>query len=196
MKLLKLKVQEVYSIEEFINYWKRLYIYANETVYSQNINLEQFEAENVIALFQWKNGMTIEGSGTKEKSLTEKILSKLHEINHFKSSHTFDLESFMAEFNDISAVWRIFLLHIIKPNIYPIYDQHVHRAYNFIHELPWEDISTSLSNEKKLEFYFNTYLPFFRNCGATNLKTFDEALFAFGQFLNNGKQWVMFGKEK
>ncbi len=83
---------------------------------------------------------------------------------------------------------KIFLLHIIKPNYYPIYDQHIHRAYSFINGKDFRGISSDMYDKKKLTFYFNEYLPFVRRMNIQDLKEMDEAFFAFGQFLNIGNQ--------
>jgi len=32
----------------------------------------------------------------------------------------------------MSAIWQIFLLHIIDPTNYPIFDQHVYRAHYYL----------------------------------------------------------------
>ena len=117
-----------------------------------------------------------------------KITARLDRINTYKKSDSINLE----EFKDISAVWRIFLLHIIKPNLYPIYDQHIHRAFNFIHDEKWFEISNTIPDKKKLEFYFNEYLPFVQKLNYPNLKALDEAFFAFGQYLKTRKQAQIF----
>lgn len=74
------------------------------------------------------------------------------------------------------------MLHIIKPKKYPIYDQHIHRTYNFIHDLEWQKITNTISDKAKLEFYFNTYLQFINELDNLNLKELDEASFLLDSF--------------
>lgn len=179
---------------EFISHWKKLYSYFDDNRYRQNISNAEFSSKNLEELFHWKNGMTLKGSGGKEKSLNEKILNRIELINQYKSSNTLDLEIFNSDFSNLSAVWRIFLLHILKPNQFPIYDQHIHRTYNFIHNLDWQSISNTISDKKKLDFYYSTYLPFVQTLGAVDLKEMDEAFFAFGQFLNTRNQKCLLEK--
>ena len=136
--------------------------------------------------------MTLKGSGGKEKSLEEKIIKRIHLINSYKKETKIDLEQFNRDFSNVSAVWRIFLLHIIKPKEYPIYDQHIHRTYNFIHDLEWRNITNTIPEKAKLEFYFDTYLQFVNEANYPNLKELDEAFFAFGQFLNTKNQRKLF----
>ncbi len=179
---------------EFISHWKKLYSYFDDNRYRQNISNTEFSSNNLEELFHWKNGMTLKGSGGKEKSLNEKILKRIELINEYKSLNTLDLEKFNIDFSNLSAVWRIFLLHILKPKQFPIYDQHIHRTYNFIHNLDWQSISNTISDKKKLEFYYSTYLPFVQTLGAVDLKEMDEAFFAFGQFLNTRNQKYLLEK--
>ena len=188
--LVLLSVKPAKTVEEFVDHWRAYYQYGDSERYSLNIKARKFTPTNLRELYRWKNGMTLEGSGTKEKSLEKKITSKTKKINQFKLAKRVDLDAFNKEFANISAVWRIFLLHIIKPRVYPMYDQHVHRAYLFIHGKDWSGIHNKISNEKKLQFYFEHYYPFVKQLNYSNLKSLDEALFAFGQYLNIKKQGV------
>jgi hypothetical protein len=93
---------------------------------------------------------------------------------------------FKNEFADISAIWKLFLLHIIAPNIYPIFDQHVYRACIYLTTQKLKEIP--LSNNKKEQIYFQDYLEFFNDIVATSQlprKQVDEALFSFGRFLKS-----------
>jgi hypothetical protein len=132
--------------------------------------------------------MTLKGSGGKERAFNNKILKKIKIINEYKKQRKIDTDKFNTDFADVSAVWRIFLLHIIKPQKYPIYDQNIHRTYNFIHGLDWQSINNTISHNSKINFYFNSYLPFIKKIDYKKLKELDEAFFAFGQFLNTRKQ--------
>ena len=183
-----LQKQSCSSMSDFISHWRTLYNYLDDGKYKHNIDLVEFKPTNLIELYHWKNGMTVKGSGGKEKSLQEKILNRIVSINQYKKSSSIDLDKFNADFADVSAVWRIFLLHTIKPKVYPIYDQHIHRTYNFIHNIEWQSITNTISDKKKLDFYFNTYLPYTQNLDINDFKAMDEAFFAFGQFLNTRNQ--------
>ncbi|MCT3661373.1 hypothetical protein HZP71_11770 [Elizabethkingia anophelis] len=131
-------------------------------------------------LYIWKNGMNL--SAKKLEILEKKILLKLDIINDLKSQYLPILDSFLEEFQEVSFVWKIFLLHIINPNTYPIYDQHIHRAFNYL-----QSENNYNQHVTQNEFYFNHYLPFIRLKKIDNLKKLDEAFFAFGQFINTKK---------
>ncbi len=183
MNLLHFEITQSKDLNDFVRYWSKLYSYSNEKIYSDTIIKNELEEDDIRELFKWKNGMRL--SDLKQKSLEEKIISKLAEINNFKTSNDFDIVAFQKKFNNLSAVWKIFLLHIIKPNLYPIYDQHIHRSFLFIHKEEFSTISNdNISNKEKEQFYFDRYLKFIEANKIDNLKKLDEAFFAFGQFLN------------
>jgi len=185
-----LELKKETHINSFIDFWSRLYSYPLENLYNETIIKKQFEIDDIQHLYIWKNGMKL--SNKKQQSLDLKIKPKLILINDYKQNDDWSIDDFQNEFGDLSAVWKIFLLHIIKPEIYPIYDQHIHRAYNFIHKLPYSKTSPSLTNKSKEHFYFNTYLKFVNELKDVNLKKFDEAFFAFGKFINSNNNIILF----
>jgi hypothetical protein len=181
MEFITLKPVTDNSLSEFLEFWSKQYYYPkNEELYTKNINKPKFEVVDINELYKWKNGMTL--SVKKQKSLEAKILSKLDIINDLKHQKVTDLNFFLEEFLDVSFVWKIFLLHLIKPNTYPIYDQHIHRAFNYIHV-----DQMFIQKAKQHEFYFKHYLNFIKFEEIKNLKKLDEAFFAFGQFINTNK---------
>jgi len=183
MQLLYFEITKSDDINLFIDFWSRLYTFRNESIYSKTIIKVVLEIQDIQNLFEWKNGMRL--SDLKQKSLNDKIISKLELINYLKSKDEFELDLFNYEFKSLSAVWKIFLLHIIKPKKFPIYDQHIHRTFLFIHKKEFSDLSNaSINNKQKGSFYFNEYLPFIYDNEIKDLKKLDEAFFAFGQFLN------------
>lgn len=183
MQLLHFEITKSNDINTFINFWSQLYSYSNEAIYKKNISQKVFDAESIQQLFIWKNGMRL--SDLKQKSLNNKIISKIEVINYLKSKDEFELDLFKYEFKSLSAVWKIFLLHIIQPKKFPIYDQHIHRTFLFIHKKEFWNLSNiSIKNKEKESFYFNEYLPFIYENEIKDLKKLDEAFFAFGQFLN------------
>jgi hypothetical protein len=178
------------DIGVFIDFWKKLYFYPLENLYNETIVKKQFDIEDIQRLFIWKNGMKL--SEKKQFSIDTKIKAKIEIINSYKAANTLTIKDFQDNFKELSAVWKIFLLHIIKPDLYPIYDQHINRTFNFIHGLSYKDISSTMPNIDKENFYFNTYLPFIRSLNGHKLKNIDEAFFSFGQFINTNKNEILF----
>ncbi|MDP2686534.1 MAG: hypothetical protein Q8O62_04895 [Aequorivita sp.] len=181
MNLPYLNKQSYISLDSFIDSWSKLYSFSNEAVYNKSISQEILTKTDIQNLYEWKNGMVL--SLIKQNSLETKIKSKLSLINAFKAKDEINLDVYKMEFKNLSAVWKIFLLHIIKPNEFPIYDQHIHRTFLFIHNEDFSNISTFITNQNKERFYFDRYLPFIQSNNIEDLKKLDEAFFAFGQFL-------------
>lgn len=171
------------SLIDFIIYWSRLYNYTNEELYDNCIIKNTYAEDDIRSMFIWKNGMKL--SIGKQKSLEEKIISKISYINNLKSQPSWSIESLNTEFKNVSFVWRIFVLHIIKPYEIPIYDQNVHRTYNFIHYKDIINVSEQLTGTVKESFYFDEYYPFIKSIEGTTLRQIDKAFFTFGQFINS-----------
>jgi hypothetical protein len=191
MNLLQFEINKSEDLNSFIDSWSKLYSYSNGHFYGNTISKKEFSKTDIQNLYVWKNGMKL--SELKQKSIDDKITSKLSIINNFKSKDKIDIVEFSKEFKNLSAVWKIFLLHIIKPTEYPIYDQHIHRSFLFIHDEDYTDLSnTSINNKEKEAFYFERYLPYINNNNIKDLKKLDEAFFAFGQFLNTRNYRTLF----
>ena len=171
------------NIENFIQQWSTFYKYDKMELYTDNIDREVLEKEHLIQLYQWKNGTNL--SKKKLESLENKILSKLDTINDFKQN--LKIAKFLDEFDNVSFVWKIFLLHIVSPNQYPIYDQHIHRAFLFLNsDNQYRDIENTMSEKDKCRFYFKVYLPSveeLRKKYNFSIRDLDKALFTLGQFL-------------
>ena len=192
MKLPILRQIDQSYLKDFIDFWSKLYSNTPELekIYSETIRKPQFDENDIQELFKWKNGMTL--SKEKQSSLDKKIKIKLPLINELKIQNPFRLSDFQENF-ELSAVWKIFLLHIIKPDKYPIYDQNINRAYNFIHGLEYKNLSAdSMTDKDKETFYFETYMKFVDKLEGFNLKTLDQAFFAFGQFIRNKENQKLF----
>ena len=181
------------SLEEFISFWSRLYAYDNAALYDK-IHHKVLSEKDIKDLYQWKNGMKL--SQAKEQSLNTKIIKKIKIINSLRAIKEIDLGYFLKEFKEVSVVWKVFLLHIISPSVYPIYDQHIHRAYRFMHNETSDGINASMNEATKLKFYFEEYFPFVKESKIKDLKKMDEAFFAFGQFINLGNQKMLLAKKE
>jgi hypothetical protein len=178
MGFVKLAFDSEISFEEFVSYWSRFYIYPLDYLYTERIAKKQFTSDDVTKLFIWKNARVF----SQRKQLTlDKINSKLGIVNELKRN--FSLDTFSEEFVDISAIWKLYLLHIIVPQRFPIFDQHVCRAYNFVVQNEIKEIPSANSSKEGL--YFESYVPFFNDVASEDIsrKKMDEALWTFGKFL-------------
>jgi len=190
MKCVKL-IQCNVKIEDFVTFWRKAYDDSDEK-YKNHINKHPKSEKDIIALYEWKNGGRL--SERKRKSLQTKILRKLGIINNL--SQDLELDKFFNEFRDVSAIWKLFLLHVIQPESYPMLDQYVMRAYYFLTE---GSINKNLTvkEKDKLEFYKRYYLSFFNGLADQvkskhSRKHVDEALWAFGKFLKSSYTKMIF----
>ena len=153
-------------------------------MYDETIKKENLTADDIQKLYQWKNGMPL--SKPKQISLEKNIIKKLYRINQLKKEKQIDHKKILEEFPKGGAVWRIFLLHIINPKYFPIYDQNIHRAFCFMQEQPYQKISEkSIADKKKIEFYSNEYFPFIESIKDIEIRELDKAFFAFGKFIKS-----------
>jgi hypothetical protein len=178
MKFAKLSFEWGVSHQDFVNYWSAFYNYPKEDLYTERIGKNEFTTDDIEKLYVWKNGTPL---SQKKKVPLKVITDKIGVVNRLKSA--FDLELFKREFNGISAIWKIYLLHVIAPNAYPIFDQHVCRAFYFLTEHKLKEIP--IKNSEKESFYFKNYVGFFNDLANGNIprKKIDEALWALGKFL-------------
>jgi hypothetical protein len=181
MKLQTLKVNNV-SPEEFITFWSVQYDYPFDDLYRKNIELDKFDPETLREFFLWKNGMRL--SGNKETAFNN-IVQHIDVINDLKQNG-FTPDVFEQYFGNTATIWKIFLMHIICPSEYPIFDQHVYRAFRFINSLPNEDLPENKIEKSKK--YFDEYRPFYqqiqKEANGFSDKVIDEALWGFGKFLS------------
>lgn len=165
----------------FVNFWSDFYIISpKDNLYTDRINKSKFTKTDIELLFEWKNGMKVNGHIPKQASI-DKVVSRLTQVNNLKTR--FDMPYFKTYFFDIAAIWQIFLLHTIQPLQFPIFDQHVYRAHIFLLDKTITEIPNNQAY--KLKYYHKDYLPFFNTLKSeiTDLRKIDCALWAFGKFL-------------
>lgn len=184
--------------DEFFAFWLRQYGDGkDEALYRDNIRKELTE-ERILKLFTWKNGYKL--SQKKEESVQRNFIQRLGEINDLADEH--DRERLLSRFPNGGVIFRIFWLHCVRPNLFPIYDQHVHRAMTFmqngatkfIEDRKYEEIPTTVS--AKVDAYLKRYVPFHDSFAASESvdggrdRTVDKALWAFGEFLLTHPKFV------
>lgn len=192
------------NIKEFIEFWSQRYDKKKldkkgiliESKYDDNIlNWKEDKTQTKLKqLFIWKNGMDFSEHKNKSNSFENNILGSLKEV---KLINDISLDDYFYLFNQSklknwdNIVWKLFLLHCLKPTDFPIYDQHVHRAYDFIVRGEIKNPQYYYSSnkiEEKIKFYKTDYISFVKkleNESDFKLKQIDEALVTFGKFLND-----------
>ena len=186
--------------KQFVDYWSKLYDHgekrAREDVvidYFAELNLESpLTEDNIRHLLRWKDRrrFTDPVLTGKSKDLPNpevaEVLARRGVINEFRAGHIDEstMRNSILEVFASGIVFHVFLLHIAKPHMYPIADQHVYRAFSAhrgrVLSESWED--------------YCVYRHYFEEVAAAagigsslndirDLKRVDDALMTFGQFL-------------
>lgn len=169
------------NANSFVKCWSRLYSYPNYELYKAIVTKPTLATGDLRLLFEWKNGMNL--SSKKETSFINQVLQHEKLVDELKSE--FKYEKFENTFGTMPAIWQIFLLHIIQPCEYPIFDQHVYRAFRFIQNQDEKELPAT--RQAKLNVFYSKYLPFFLDMkDLTNENDhfeIDKALWAFGRII-------------
>ena len=175
--------------QKFIDTWSSLYNYSLKKKYNTHIDSVLENKISFIELFKWKNGTGDVISKSKMK-VVEGFYTKIDILKSLKKEFSWELfeDSFQPSKN--SSIWKIFLLHLVKPNSFPIYDQHVFRFYSFYSKGEIEEISSNhnvVYSTYKSDYrrWFNDYSKEHR----LNPKLMDESFFTFGQMLKKIKDY-------
>ena len=163
--------------EAFVKFWAVRYGGYDETFYQDNIGKE-LNTERILEWYRWKNGMRL--APLKRKSVMANFVNRRAELDEL--SPELEARAFLARFNSGGVIWRIFWLHCWQPTRFPIYDQHVHRAMQFIQTGAKEEIPTR--DSEKISSYIDQYLPFYCRFNGINHREVDKALWAYGKFLS------------
>jgi hypothetical protein len=174
------------TVNQFIDCWSKYYNYSGNEIYFKHLNKCKIEAEDIRELFKWKNNMRL--SIKKDISIETKIIPRLSILNDLKKEKDIVFKTISDAFYNVPAIWRIFLAHIIKPNTFPIFDQHVYRAMIYLQTNKIEELKNR--DKAKLEKYEYEYLRFFNDISSkiSDYKKYDEAMWAFGKFLKQQSQ--------
>ena len=198
---------------QFVEYWSKQYPYDSAKVfdsdevidYIDELNLgDNLSEQNVKRLLRWKDPRMLTEkilSGSRKGNENKKVLKvieKREQINKFRRSEI-GVDDFKNETERIfpnGFVWRIFLFHIARPFEYPIADQNVFRTFSTqkLTKTPedWDE-----GYQQYRDYFFQIAIssgiivekPKGHEADikeiVKRLKRVDDALFAFGQFLNS-----------
>ncbi|MHB1422159.1 MAG: hypothetical protein ACYC3I_02960 [Gemmataceae bacterium] len=172
--------------KEFVQFWERFYFGYDENFYRENIG-QPLTEKRIADWFEWKNGKPLSRNASQTikrySSAKERICDKADALT-------------LAEFLNRQGgpIWRIFWLHLQHPKVFPIYDQHVHRAMAIL--LKWAEIELPSYNPKKVRIYLGEYHPFFKQFEGCEHRPVDRALWTFGQLLGRNPRlasWLTSG---
>lgn len=163
--------------DEFVRYWSGLYDYPNSGFYEDNVG-KPLTTERIRGLFKWKNGGKLPESS--RQSVEVNFVERAPELEALSGDT--DPGSFLDRFAEGGAIFRIFWLHLWRPDRYPIFDQHVYRAMRLVLVGRLEEIPSY--DPRKIEAYIDEYLPFVRTgFQGLELRQVDRALWACGKIM-------------
>ena len=201
------------NINQFINFWNGYYDEKaakdiendKPIVYIRELNLGRpLTKQNIIRLLRWKSARhyTYRNNELNKKKKSylrvKKVISQRKNLNHFREGTPSEdkFKGITGRIFNGGSVMRIFLFHICKPYKYPIIDRYVVQAY-CCHTGEGFPLGNNL--ERNWEHYMGYRKYFFEIANAyynhndnykwdmndtERLKKIDNALMAFGQFLN------------
>lgn len=173
------------KLKEFIEFWSRLYDKGKypDSIYEANLNKNgKLQKDNIIPLLEWKNGQPLSKA---KKKIAQKIIDNLQKFNNFRALKSVSQEDFEQFWEIVSSivktglVWKVYLLHIARPNNYPIVDQHVLRAHHYL------TTGKIAEPSQTIQAYFS-YKNFFFKIAKESCKEpreVDKALMTLGQYL-------------
>lgn len=166
--------RSVVTEDEFVSGWEGLYTYANESLYDDNIRQPRTEGV-VMDLFRWKNGGRL--SAAHVRTIQENFLASIPEVESLDDG--VEASWFLRKFDRGGAIWRIFWLHLWRPDRFPIFDQHVHRAMTWIEDGQGRELPSS--DAARVRIYVSRYVPFMNRFSGLNMRRVDRALWACGK---------------
>jgi hypothetical protein len=162
----------------FLKHWASKYSYPVERKYTDNIG-RPLSKRSLQELFEWKNGTGSVIAARKAQSIV---------ANYPLTFEGDKRERYLNHRQPGGAIWNIFFLHCLEPETWPIFDQHTFRAMRYLSTGRIEEIGGT--SKQKYESYEAEYIPFVATFKATDQRTVDMALFAFGQFLKLAARYV------
>ena len=178
-----IEIQGLDDINDFISKWSPQYSYSNEDRYLNHIKTVFDNKESFIELFKWKNG-TGDVIYVKKMNVVLGFWDKIDVLRELQMEFSWELFEKEFEPQKNSPIWKIFLLHLINPNKFPIFDQHVYRSFHFFETGLIEEIPSS--SKRKYLIYKLEYRDWFNHIQQENNiypKEMDKSFFSYGQML-------------
>jgi len=176
--------------KEFINFWSQFYNDSrdrDEKLYYPYIsNNGLLKDDSLRNLWCWKMGHHFK---SKNNQIALKLMEEKKKlfINFRRSKPSLnDLHNFSKKIFRNGIVYSVFLIHICKPEKYPIFDQHVFRSFIFITK---KEIVKQPTDIKDYHKYKDFVLSISRKY-KIDLRNIDKGLMSFGQFLANPQKFL------
>lgn len=171
--------------EKFLNFWSQFYDDSQDIdkklYYPYIDDKGLLKGGSLKNLWRWKMQVHFKNENS-QRALMLMEKDKKTILNYRKSNPSFNtLYNFSKKIFKNGIVYSIFLMHICRPEEYPIFDQHVFRSFVFITKKEIVD------KPEKIEDYlkYRKFVLFVHKKHKIDLRKIDKGLMAFGQFLVN-----------
>jgi hypothetical protein len=175
------------KLRAFLEHWSSRYDDTNDkALYDPNIG--KTDEKSLIELFKWKNG------GGK---IAQHKLETIYANYLSQQVEDADLEArYLDPAQGNGPIWNIFYLHCRFPEVYPIYDQHAHRAMIYMQQHLVCEQKDDLGNQPRLFVYqsyrrYQGFVDNIRRATDHELRPIDRALYTFGQFLKRVRPYCV-----
>ena len=192
---------DVANAPQFVEFWSQFYNYHTKVLdseeeidYVKELRIgNDLTEESARRLLRWKDPHQLTHrilrgrNAGKDNPRVVRTLNNLKAINQFRNSEITEdeMKCTTAQVFRSGVVFRVFLMHIAKPHIYPIADENVFRACS---------VHTRLQVTPQTWQTYTTYCDYFRQIAGAmgvaqatenihKLKRIDNALMEFGKFL-------------
>jgi hypothetical protein len=183
--------------QKFIKFWSQFYNDSqnlDEKLYYPYISDEGFLKKDDFLKNLWRWKMQVHYNNKSNQRALKLMEENKEIIRSFRNSRSSfdDLYNFSGKIFRSGIIYSIFLFHICKPSEYPIFDQHVFRAFTFIAK---KEIIKDTKDIKNYWEYRDFVFCIHRKC-KISLRDIDKGLMAFGQFLVNPSKILYGDKQK
>lgn len=183
-------------IGRFVECWERYYT-DDDREYFEQINVgKDLTEDNLTRLLRWKDPRMLthprKADGAPNPRVTQ-VLAQIDSLNRFRrgDSTADEFQAITQKIFPNGIIWQLFLFHLARPADWPIADRHVFRSYSVLFNARAPDSIAAFGSYSNR---FRELAAEFRRRAAiedtdeaaivrTN-KRLDNALFAFGQFLD------------
>ena len=165
------RAMKVVSRRKFVAYWSDQYRYSKEDLYTRN-RRKPFTLARLRTLFLWKNGR-------KLSSRKEATVRHLHADPLQRHARAPEVRRYLLKRG--GPIWRIFWLHLQRPDRFPVFDR---RVYAAMAQITGRGPSTIPSGaHDKIDAYLDRYVAFFNTFNGFPHRRVDRALFWYGRHL-------------
>lgn len=172
----RLKLKGKYSV---LGAWKSGCVRSSN---AQGYKSFDFDGQTLYYTGRWKAGTPAQKKGW-EKFNNINFQQKLLQISNQK---TFEKPGLFANVNAIDGigfVYTLFVLHCENPRLFPLYDQHVWRAYLYFINKDYKSVKTASQSWVSFEKYSTWFKSQLKSLGDIHPTELDRALWTFGKEL-------------